>query len=150
MTGRIVLSITVMLAACAPEAASGPPPALAGSAWTVELIAGQAPLMGRGGAPSLTFPTEGGVAGSTGCNRFSGAAAFGAEGALSLGGPDGMLATTRMACTLLLMQQESRMTAALGRVVRYEVPADGRLWLVDADGDIVLEARPAPADASAN
>jgi heat shock protein HslJ len=132
------------LTACAPVTEESV--SLAGTSWTVTALEGQAPLDGRGGAPTLVFNAEGGVAGSTGCNRYSGGAEEGADWSLAIGGEEGALVTTKMACTPLLMAQETRMTAALVRVARYEIAADGRLRLTDDAGAAVLEATPAEAE----
>jgi len=58
---------------------------------------------------------DGGVAGNSGCNRFSGA--YEREGDTLTLGP---LATTRMACADT-MELESRVLAALSSVDRYEL-----------------------------
>jgi heat shock protein HslJ len=150
MMKKSALAATVLvwaLAGCsrAEEVAAAAAPSLDGTSWTVTAIEGQAPIVGRV-TPSIAFDGEGRASGSTGCNGFSGGLAVGADGALSLGGEDAAIVTTRMACTPDLNAQERRMLAALGEVARYAVGADGRLTLSNAAGEAVVVAEPAEAE----
>ena len=87
-------------------------------------------------APSATFE-DGRVAGSTGCNRFTGTYAVDAE-SLALG----PLATTLMACLPPRDAVERAYVAALERVARWHVE-HGELALLDANGDELLRFAPA-------
>ena len=82
---------------------------------------------------------EGRVAGTTGCNRFSGS--YRVEGpSLSLGA----LAMTRMACVPPRDAVERAITAALESTAGYAVIGTA-LELTDAEGNTVLRFRAAPA-----
>ena len=87
-------------------------------------------------APSATF-ADGRVAGSTGCNRFSGAYATDGE-SLELG----QVASTEMACAPPAGEVESAFVAALQRVAVWSV-TDDELVLHDADHEEVLRFRTA-------
>ena len=102
---------------------------LEATAWIV--TGGRGIEIPDGVSASVTF--EGGrMAGSTGCNHFSASYRLHGE-SLSLG----PTATTRMACPPPLDALEHAYLDALGRVARWRVE-DGRLSLMDADGDEVL------------
>lgn len=138
---------TALLSAC--NSATDENPAatasIAGTSWTVAMLEGQAPATGRGGAPTMAFDTEGRVSGSTGCNSFSGGYVLGPEGALRLGGEGAGLATTRMACSPELNGQEATMLRVLGVVASHVIDAKGRLVLMSATGETLLEATPQDA-----
>jgi putative lipoprotein len=73
------------------------------------------------------------VAGSGGCNRYTG------KGALARGkAAIGPLASTRMACPPALMNQETRFLAALARAARYEILPGGLMAILDARGAAIL------------
>lgn len=86
-----------------------------------------------GSEPTLLLDAWGLAAGSTGCNRFSGAYAYGVRPDLSFG----PLATTRRACPGPLMEQESRFLDALARAKSYRLPG-AELQLLDAAGELLL------------
>jgi heat shock protein HslJ len=116
---------------------------LGGSRWIATMINN-----GRGGVASLVegtvvtaeFGTDGRVAGSGGCNRFSGG--YTLEGDSLAIGP---VASTRMACLEPegVGQQESAYFAALARVSSWSFREE-RLQLRAADGALQVEFRPAP------
>jgi len=89
---------------------------------------------------TLVF-AEGRIAGHSGCNRFTGAASLTAEtpeaGRLELG----PLAATRMACDADRMAIEAAVLAALGRIDRYRIEADGTLVLAGPDGPVLAAVR---------
>lgn len=86
--------------------------------------------------PSATFE-DGRVAGSTGCNQYSGS--YTVEGdSLELG----QLASTQMACAPPADRIEQSYVAALDRVARWRLDGD-ELVLSDADGAEVLRYAPA-------
>jgi heat shock protein HslJ len=130
--GRVVLRLRAV-----------PALVLGGSRWIATMINN-----GRGGVASLVeetvvtaeFGTDGRVAGSGGCNRFSGE--YTLEGDSLAIGP---VASTRMACLEPegVGQQESAYFAALARVASWSF-RDDRLQLRAADGALQVEFRPAP------
>lgn len=77
----------------------------------------------------ITLSSDGGVSGSTGCNRFTGQYTL-VDSTLSFG----PLATTERACAPALNQQEARVLAALNAV---------ETWSMDETGALILEG-PAP------
>jgi len=115
---------------------------LGGSRWIATMINN-----GHGGVASLVegtvvtaeFGTDGRVAGSGGCNRFSGE--YTLEGDSLAIGP---VASTRMACFEPegVGQQESAYFAALARVSSWSFREE-RLQLRAADGALQVEFRPA-------
>jgi heat shock protein HslJ len=84
---------------------------------------------------TISFGDDGGIAGSTGCNRFFGAGVT-HDGAIVLG----PLATTMMMCPDGAMTQERRILAALDAARSWELEGE-ILRLSDGEGRIVLEAR---------
>jgi heat shock protein HslJ len=131
--GRVVLRLRAV-----------PALVLGGSRWIATMINN-----GRGGVASIVegtvvtaeFGTDGRVAGSGGCNRFSGE--YTLEGDSLAIGP---VASTRMACFEPegVGQQESAYFAALARVSSWSFREE-RLQLRAADGALQVEFRPAPA-----
>jgi heat shock protein HslJ len=87
-------------------------------------------------APTATFEDER-VAGSTGCNRFTGSYSIDGE-AFELG----QVASTRMACPPPGDAVERAYIAALEKVTGWR-SGDDELTLVDADGEELLRYRPA-------
>ena len=80
--------------------------------------------------------TDGTVAGTAGCNSYSGAATFDAStGDMTLG-PD--IISTMMACDQPIMDQEQKYLAALMRVTSYQMARD-ELLLEDSDGVVVAQ-----------
>jgi|RhiMetdeSRZDD1v2_1073273.scaffolds.fasta_scaffold417000_3 heat shock protein HslJ len=73
------------------------------------------------------------VAGSTGCNQYSGSYTLGADGAISFGA----MATTQMACNADLTAQEQGYLAGLS-AARQAVIADKALQLLNEKHDTVL------------
>lgn len=100
--------------------AGNPALVISGTPWTVTHING-APVQGD---VNLKFDTSEQLSGSAGCNRFF--------TSYNLSGEDmrvGRIATSRMACTPALMQQESRFTKLLESVYQFEIKKDGSLVL---------------------
>lgn len=108
---------------------------LTGTEWQVEDIAGKgitdsAPI-------TLAFSPDGRIAGSTGCNRFTGGYTLTGEGLNLL--PAGV---TLMACPEALMTQERRMLDSLEQVSRFDLDDSGALLLIGgADDNPLLTAR---------
>ncbi len=138
------LALALVIGACAssggrdttgggspPDPSQAPP---IGS-WTLESFAAaewaEAPLPGI--AFSLEIVKGGRVAGSSGCNRFTGRYEAGRTGSLSFG----TLASTRMACPEPVMGQERRYLSALDHTTGFGL-AGGKLRLTDEEGNILL------------
>lgn len=105
---------------------------LVGTAWVLEELDGST-LVDT--FPTITFGGDGSVAGSAGCNTFSGA--YAVDGT-SLG--VGPLGATKMGCADPTMFVESAFLAALRDVTGWSVRPDGRLVL---DGPHPLTFGPA-------
>jgi len=99
-------------------------PVLDGTAWVLASLSGRTPL--ERGRPTLQF-TEGHVAGTDGCNRYSGR--YEADGASFKVLPG--VAATQMACTPEVDEQARVFMQALLGASRARVDADG-LTLLDA------------------
>lgn len=85
---------------------------------------------------ALTLQFDGSrISGSSGCNRYSGPASFGATCSV------GPLATTRMMCLRPdgVMEQESRFLEMLGRFDHHVIDGTGRLRLLDDNGNVVID-----------
>ncbi len=124
----LTLAFLAALAASAPVNAQGD---LTGSSWLAEDIMGGG-VVDRARSTFQALP-EGRVAGSSGCNRFTG------NGVVSGGKVAiGALATTRMACPEALMKQEAKYLKALAASTRYEIGADELLRFYDATGAVTV------------
>jgi heat shock protein HslJ len=118
----------------APPADAAPADDLAGTSWTLSEIAGAPPVTSDRPA-ELEFNAEGGVAGSTGCNRFFGS--YTASGdTISFG----QLGSTMMACPDEVMQQELSFLQLMEAVASYTI-ADDTLTLSTADGQSLVFTR---------
>jgi heat shock protein HslJ len=128
MPRRMTAAGLLMLAGCA----ASPPLAgtLAGPAWTLESIAGEAPAR-----PSTLRFEEGRLAGQGPCNRYAGAWRI-EGGALSIG----PLVATRMACPEPAMAQEARLLRLLDSARLERLTAD-RLEIIGADGARLVARR---------
>jgi heat shock protein HslJ len=118
----------------APEAAPGAAPeaGLDGTSWTLTEIGGAAPVAGS--PATLEFLADGGVAGTTGCNRYFGG--FTADAAsLSFG----QMGSTKMACEPALMDQENRYLEIIGRAASYTLAADTLTITADDGTTLVFE-----------
>lgn len=103
--------------------------------WTLVSLQGAAPVA----EASVAFDAEGGMAGTTGCNRFTTTVTY-EDGALVL--PEAV-AMTRMACPGDLMRQEDTFTALLqGRVAVGFDPITGLMTLSRDDVAAVFAPRP--------
>lgn len=104
-----------------------------GRTWELTELEGSSLVEGT--AIDLTI-TDDGVAGSSGCNNYTGTASLDIEdGALTFG-PD--LASTMMACDQPIMDQEQKYLDALARVTSYQMASE-ELLLKDSN-DIVVAA----------
>jgi heat shock protein HslJ len=108
---------------------------LQGAEWVVEDVNGGGILAGSRG--TLHFGSDGSISGRSFCNAYSGSYTLTGEG-LSIT----LAASTRMACTPPLMDQEKVFTDLLADVRRFEVGADGALILHTDDGRTIRAGRP--------
>jgi heat shock protein HslJ len=99
--------------------------------WTIESIAGSAPI--QGAAPTLSF-AAGEIEGTTGCNHYGGSYSA-SKSDLSFGG----VYQTEMACMTPagIMERERAYLDALRSVAGYRVES-GRLELLDDSGALIL------------
>jgi heat shock protein HslJ len=135
------LAATV-LAACAtgdgaaPAASSPSAPDLAGTSWNLTSYAdaqgAQAPAVTGPSVGTLTFLAGGTIAGSTGCNRFTGTYEQAGAGLTITTG-----AITEMACPGPAGEQETAVLAAFGKVAAAEASSDS-LVLKDSQGAELL------------
>lgn len=123
--------------------AATPSPSLIGTEWIATMINN-----GKGGVVSVVagttvsavFGPDGRVAGSGGCNRYSGT--YTADGSSLAVGP---VAATKMACPAPgVMEQEGQYYGALTRVTTYTFDGD-RLQLRDASGALQVDYRAVPS-----
>jgi heat shock protein HslJ len=112
------------------DPAVGTTPSLIGK-WLVEDIAGRG-VVDRAQS-TLEVTDDGSVSGNTCVNNFGGKATI--HGQTIVFGP---LVMTRRAGPPALMDQESRYTNALERVVGFRLDENGLLFLVDADQKSIL------------
>jgi len=139
------MALAVLAAACAGDQGGSAPrastaPALAGTAWLAEDIDGGGVLDRV--QTTVSFPAAGRIAGSGGCNRYTGAVELQGETIHT-----GALAATRMACPPAVMQQEGRFFEALAAAVRWRTTAEGKLLLLDGDGRTRVFLAAAPPEA---
>lgn len=137
----LVLSLCLTgLAACAaaPSAESPAPVSReVHGTWVIEQARTE-PLLDKRRA-RLVLGRDGRLSGHTSCNAMNGS--FTLQGDALKIGP---IATTRMACGPLLLEQEDRILTALEIAATARVRPDGLLELRDADGRGVLRATRAP------
>ena len=89
-------------------------------------------------APTATFD-DGRLAGSTGCNRYTGP--YSVEGeTLQLGA----VASTRMACVPPADAVEREFLAALEQVARWRSDLDGLVLMDDGDAELLRFVMPTP------
>ena len=135
-----------MLSACAsgdgaaPAATGASVPELAGTSWNLASYADadgtQTPAVSEPSVGTVTFLTGGQLAGSTGCNRFTGTyEQSGADLSITTG------AMTEMACPGPAGEQETAVIAALAKVATAAVASDN-LVLKDAQGAELLTYAP--------
>lgn len=117
-----------------PGCAGDPVDLLAVGEWLVVSIGGEA--VAEEPPATIEFLAEGPVAGSGGCNRWSGPFRLGEGLAI---GPD--LVSTMMACTEPVMATERRLLDALPTVTGFDFDDAGRLVLATADGQPIVARR---------
>jgi heat shock protein HslJ len=104
-----------------------PPENLSGTSWLAEIIDG-AGVVDRSQS-TMEFLDNQRVAGSLGCNRYTGSYSADATGLRFA-----RLASTRRMCPPALMDQEARFDAVLRATRGLRFEATGALLLLDADG----------------
>lgn len=109
---------------------------LTGADWQIEDIAGNGIV--NSAQITIAFSPDGRIAGTTGCNSFTGGYTLTGEG-LSLQ-PAGV---TMMACPEALMAQEGQMLDALAQVWRFDLDDSGALLLIGGaeDGPLLTARR---------
>jgi heat shock protein HslJ len=131
----------IALTACAATPPDQPPaPQMSREvhgAWVVEQARTE-PILDKRRA-RLVLGRDGRLTGHTSCNAMNGSFTLAGE-QLKVGA----IATTRMACGPLQLEQEDRILTALELAATARVRRDGLLELRDADGRGVLRATRAP------
>jgi heat shock protein HslJ len=126
----LVAAFAVLVTACGGGDASELP----GSQWTVTSIGGK--TTEAEGTPTIEFGEEGKVAGTTGCNRYSGRVEVDGDKITF----DSMVSTL-IGCDGALGTQEQAFMAALADTTNWSISASGDLRLTGG-GDIL--AKPIP------
>ena len=132
---RLILTALacLSLAACKDKAAADPLELLGlNTEWAVREIAGSP--VPEGVKVTLLRPEPGMIAGSSGCNRYTGPAKL-ENGKIHIGA----LAGTRMMCPDPQMAAETAFHSTIGRTTGARL-ADGTLELTDDAGAVLLRA----------
>ena len=116
----------LLLAACG-STGSGQAEDLTGKFWALSELGGEAPVAGTG--ISAQFTADSRVAGSAGCNRYTGSYTVSGKN-ISFSSP---MASTMMMCEQAVMDQESAYLAALGEAKTFAIQGD-QLTLSGEDG----------------
>jgi heat shock protein HslJ len=125
-----LLAAALLLSSCAPKPPGTvviDPATLGGVTWLLEDLAGHGVI--DNSHVTIEFLPDGKVAGSGGCNRYNGAATF--QGSQVTFTP---FASTMMACSPALMDQEQRYFAAMGKASTVSLDKTGAL-LIDVKGE---------------
>ncbi len=107
---------------------------LQGGEWTVDDLAGKAPL--KDSKITLAFGADGSLSGSSSCNRLATTYALTGETLTIKQG-----AGTMMACDKPIMEQESAFLGLLSQVNAFSVADDGALLLKAPDGRAIRARR---------
>jgi heat shock protein HslJ len=126
------IGMTAMLVACVPGSDDTANGGLANTSWTVISIGGQDTLPEA--RPTMTFAAGGTVAGSGGCNQYSGA--FRTDGDRIA---FGQVSSTLMGCEGPRGQQEAVFLKALDGAATWRQIENGEL---EIGGNLVIVARP--------
>ncbi|MYM64303.1 META domain-containing protein [Pseudomaricurvus sp. HS19] len=100
---------------------------LVGSNWQIESVDSGGII--DNSMITASFPEQGRISGSTGCNRYMGNFVVSGEGAVQVTG----MGSTRRACPEALMNQESRVLEALQATT--QVKMEGSQWLLFLDSE---------------
>lgn len=115
------------------------PLSLSGTSWQIDDLSGHSVLQDN--PPVLTFDEQGGISGTTGCNRFIGAFELSDEKITIR-----PLGLTKMMCGEQEMAQEDRVVVLLQSAERIRTHDDGRIVIETAEGEIVLSPVASPAE----
>jgi heat shock protein HslJ len=115
------------LAACGAASQQGGGGDLTGAVWGLSELTGEGIVAGS--SITAEFTADGKVSGSSGCNQYAGTYTV-SGGSIEISSP---LASTMMACTEEIMDQESAYLKALGEVKSYTVEGE-KLTLNDKKG----------------
>ncbi len=107
---------------------------LQGGEWTVDDLAGKAPV--KDSTITLTFGADGSLSGSSSCNRLVTSYALTGESLTIKQG-----AGTMMACEPPILEQETAFLGLLAQVNSFSVADDGALLLRTADGKAIRARR---------
>lgn len=107
---------------------------LAGAEWVVEDVLGGGII--DSSRLTMRFEEDGRLAGTGGCNRYSGQVSFSGEG-LSIG----PLRSTRMSCAEALDSQERRFLGALASADAFDIDETGALLLLSRGSRVILARR---------
>lgn len=127
---RSALAVLAALVGAAIGAPAAAQPPIVGSAWLVTEIEGT--LASDAVRSTVEFPQPRRVAGTAGCNRYSGPIDLVGNRIHSIG----PLAATRIACPAPVMAQERRVLQALGRAQR--LGRNGPLLVIYGPGNEAL------------
>ncbi len=131
-------SLTIALLVSCSHAAPVSPRPLAGSSWILTAVAAERAMRPSVDASaSLNFGADGTIAGSTGCNRFTGTWTAQADRLTIAPG-----ATTMRGCPDQLGAQEAAVLAALGATHRFRRSGES-LVLLGSDGVVLAQYRAA-------
>jgi heat shock protein HslJ len=132
MLTSIMCAALFSLGACGPAGVQqGNQSDLTGTTWSLSTLSGQPLVTGSG--ITIEFTSDGKVSGSSGCNRYAGAYKVSGN-SIQISSP---LASTMMACSQEIMDQESAYLKSLGEVTAFTSTQD-QLTLKDASNKSVL------------
>jgi len=123
----ISLCVGMMILAACTSSGSQQGGKLTGKVWALTELMGKPPMDGTG--ISAEFTADGKVAGSAGCNRYSGTYTVSGSN-ITFSSP---MASTMMMCEQAVMDQESAYLKALGEAKTFTVNG-GQLTLTGGDG----------------
>ncbi|KGJ87739.1 META domain-containing protein [Colwellia psychrerythraea] len=127
----LILALSTQLIACNSSTTLPTPETLSGS-WLVQSIKNK-PVISQSSA-RLTFDQKNKLSGSASCNNISTSYSL-QNNSISIG----PIATTRKMCLPALMQQESLLLQALGKVKRFQLNND-QLSMYDHQGSLQIKA----------
>jgi len=127
-----IIFVAAMISACTSTTIVKPKETLLGS-WVITTI--QTKSVIAQSSPSLSFNTENKLSGSASCNNIS-SSYTSKNSSLTIGA----VATTRKMCLPALMEQESHLLQALGKVKRFQLN-NGQLSMYDQRGSLQLQAK---------
>ena len=124
--------LAIAIVGCSPEPASPTSAGLVGTSWTVATINGGTVVPNA--PPTITFSADKRVAGTTGCNQYSGL--FSTNGNRMT---VGAMSSTEIACDGARSEQEAAFLNGLGGAATWRINEAGDL---EIDGAAAIVARP--------